>query len=73
MAYGVLRIDCYAIRHTPYVKIKERRNGTTTRWRDGFDGGGGVMPVLSLILAVILIVYLSAPTIRSQFSDTPQR
>ncbi len=35
--------------------------------------GGGVTPVLSLILAVILIVYLATPTIRSQFSDTPQR
>ncbi len=35
--------------------------------------GGGIAPVLSLILAVILIIYLATPTIRSQFSDTPQR
>ncbi|HIP73199.1 MAG TPA: hypothetical protein EYH05_17600 [Anaerolineae bacterium] len=35
--------------------------------------GGGITPVLSLILAVILIIYLATPKIRSQFSDTPVR
>ncbi len=33
--------------------------------------GGGITPVLSLILAVVLLVYLATPKIREQFSDTP--
>lgn len=35
--------------------------------------GGGLTPVISLALTVVLIIYLGSATIRSQFSDAPQQ
>lgn len=35
--------------------------------------GGGVTPVLSLILAVILIIYLAVPSVRKNFAETPRK